>query len=198
MRLGRFFAVEGKDGAGKSTFVKALKQKYPDFVFSREPDGLVRSLVLSDEAKSFDALTMFNLFWASRAENFAKVILPALQAGKNVVSDRFDVSTFAYQVGENPNLEELFWHTRDVCLRGVTPIYLNFDVSVEVSRQRLQSRGDQNHFDARSDDYHARVRISYDRFFSSGKVWSTTVDANLPMEQMIADGMKEFEVCLSM
>ena len=197
MKIGRFFVIEGKDGAGKSTFVKALKERYPDFVYSREPDGLVRKLVLSDDAKNFDTLTMFNLFWASRAENFAKVILPALQGGKNVVSDRFDVSTYAYQVGETRKLEKLFWLTRDVCLRGVFPVYLNFDASVEVSKQRLQSRGDQNHFDSRDDEYHARVRASYDEFFSDGRVWSVKIDANQPVDQVIADGMKQIEICLN-
>lgn len=198
MKLGKFFVIEGKDGAGKSTFVKALKENYPDFVYSREPDGLVRKLVLSDEAKNFDALTMFNLFWASRAESVAKVILPAIQSGQNVVSDRFDVSTYAYQVGGNLKLDDLFWRTREVCLHGLGPMYLNFDVSVEVSKQRLQGRGDQNHFDTRDDEYHDRVRMSYDRFFSSGRVWSVKVDANLPMDQMIVDGMRMIELCLNM
>ncbi|TSC70506.1 MAG: dTMP kinase [Parcubacteria group bacterium Gr01-1014_46] len=201
--LGKFIVIEGGDGAGKTTFVNLLKQTCPQFVYSREPGGVglsqkVRMLVLDDEFKSADSLTMFHLFWASRAENFATVILPAVLAGKIVVTDRFDVSTWGYQVGENPRLEDLFWATRDACLQGVSPIYLDFDVSLGTARARLDGRGEQNHFDKRNDEYRLKVRKHYDRFFGNRRVRSIKVDADLPKDRMLSRAMGALEVALQM
>ncbi len=203
MSLGKFIAVEGGDGAGKTTFVDHLKKNCPEVVFSREPGGkgisqMVRMLVLSDEAKQADPLTMFHLFWASRAENFATLIFPALKAGKTVITDRFDVSTYAFQVSEKPELEDLFWTTRDVCLQGVVPVYLDFNVSNEMSRRRLVRRGGQNHFDLRNDEYRNRVRSHYDKFFGNKRVHSIKVDADLPQDRMISQGMGALETALQL
>ncbi len=201
MQLGKFVVIEGGDGTGKTTFVNALKENCPNFIFSREPGGKgmsqkIRELVLSDEAKTADPFTMFNLFWASRAENFAKVILPELSAGITVVSDRFDASTYAYQIGENPGLGNLFWTTRTACLRGVTPTYIFFDLSVEASKKRLQGRGDQNHFDLRGDGYRYHVRSMYLKFFHDERVRSVTLDADVPQDEMISRGMGALEQAL--
>lgn len=203
MSLGKFFAIEGGDGAGKTTFVNELKKACPDYVYSREPGGkgmshLVRMLVLSEDARTSDPLTMFHLFWASRAENFASVVLPALKEGKTVISDRFDASTYAFQIGENPHLEDLFWKTRKVCLQGVEPVYLNFEVSIEKARSRMDRRGGQNHFDLRADEYRRSVRSQYQKFFGNPTVESVTIDADLPEDQMIARGMGALEKALSM
>lgn len=203
MPKGKFIIIEGGDGAGKTTFIKFLKEKCPDFVYSREPGGrgmshLVRLLVLSEDARASDPLTMFHLFWASRAENFASVILPAIEEGKVVVSDRFDASTYAFQIGENPELEELFWTTRDVCLRGVSPVYLDFNVSIQEARRRTSRRGDENHFDLRDDTYRARVRSHYDQFFADKRVRSIKVDADLQIDRMISRGMGALEQALYM
>lgn len=194
MQLGKFIVIEGGDGAGKTTFITALKDKCPSFIFSREPGGRgmsqkVRDLVLSDEAKTADPLTMFNLFWASRSENFANVIMPALNSGVTVISDRFDASTYAFQIGENPRLEDIFWATRTACLREVTPTYIFFDLSVEASKKRLQGRGDQNHFDLRGDEYRNCVRSMYLKFFHDERVRSVTLDADLTQDEMISRGM---------
>ncbi len=201
MSLGKFIVVEGGDGAGKTTFINQLKVLCPYFVYSREPGGkgmshLVRILVLSEDARTSDPLTMFHLFWASRAENFASLILPALKEGRTVVSDRFDASTYAFQIGENPHLEDLFWETRKICLQGVEPVYLDFNVSIQESRKRMDLRGDLNHFDMREDVYRARVRSYYDKFFRNPDVRSIRVNADLPQDQMISRGMAAIEAVL--
>jgi len=190
MLQGQFIVIEGGDGAGKTTFINFLKEKHPRLVFSREPgvQGLsqkIREIVLSPEAKEADPLAMFHLFWASRAQNMASVVLPALRTGKVVISDRFDASTYAYQIGENPQLEELFWKTRAVCLQDVVPVYLNFDVSIEVAEKRMSTRGGMNHFDLRSDDYRKKVSNLYQKFFATEGVRSVGVNADLPENEMV-------------
>jgi dTMP kinase len=203
MSFGKFIVFEGGDYAGKTTFVEHLKVVCPEFVYSREPGGVglsqkVRTLVLGDDFRFADPLTMFHLFWASRAENFATIIYPALKAGKTVVSDRFDVSTWGYQVGEDPRMEDLFWLTRDICLQGIVPVYLDFNVSPEVARQRMAGRAEQNHFDKRNDEYRKMVRRRYDMFFGNKRVRSVMVDADLPQDQMISRGMGALEKALSL
>ena len=201
--MGKFIVVEGGDGAGKTTFVNTLREKQPLFVYSREPGGQgfsqrIRELVLSDEAKDADHLAMFCLFWASRAQNISSIVIPALKAGKIVVSDRFDASTYAFQIGKNPRLEDLFWQTRAVCLQGVEPVYLDFRVSVDEAERRMNDRGEKNHFDLRSSDERRQTRSFYDRFFSKDEVKSIRVDANLPMDQMISRAMGALESALGM
>ncbi len=200
---GKFIVIEGGDGAGKTTFVNILRENQPLFVYSREPGGQgfsqrIRELVLSEEAKDADQLAMFCLFWASRAQNISSIVIPALKAGKVVVSDRFDASTYAFQIGKNPNLEDLFWQTRSVCLQGIEPVYLDFRVSAEEAERRMNDRGDKNHFDRRSSHDRRQTRSFYDRFFSRDEVRSIRVDANLPLDRMISRAMGALESALSM
>ena len=102
---GRFITIEGIDGAGKSTqtanLLKFLKEKGIDLVHTREPGGTppgekIRAMLLSDE---MGATAETLLFFAARAEHVEKVIRPALDAGRWVVSDRFTDATYAYQAG---------------------------------------------------------------------------------------------------
>ncbi len=97
---GKLFVIEGGDGSGKPSVVRFLKQNLDadKFIFTREPGGTrsemaeeIRTLILSPFSKSDDPDTLFHLFWASRIEHIKRIILPALQQGKYVVTDRFDV-----------------------------------------------------------------------------------------------------------
>lgn len=203
MFRGKLIIIEGGDGAGKTTFVNYLKNNHPEYVYSREPGGVgfskrIRELVLSDEAKDADHLAMFNLFWASRAQNIATVVTPSLIEGKFVISDRFDASTYAFQIAKNPDLEELFWQMRSVCLHGIEPVYLHFRVSVDVAERRMHSRGDKNHFDRRNARERRQTQFFYDKFFGSRGVKSVEVDGDLPEDQMISRAMGAFEHALSL
>lgn len=194
---GKFIVVEGGDGAGKTTFVNLLKECRPELVYSREPGGLdfseeIRKVILMPKAKTADVLTMFHLFWASRAENTAKHIRPHLNEGRIVISDRFDASTYAYQVGEVPTLAEPFWAMRRLCLSGIVPTYINLNVSPDISKPRLDGRGGKNHFDDRDPDYHRRVQKLYQQFFDNESIKSVTVDANRSQEQVMDCAYAQF------
>ena len=102
---GKFITLEGIDGAGKSThhgwLVDFLRRQGRDVVATREPGGTelgekLRALLLSETMHlETEALLMF----AARREHLEKLILPALSAGKWVVSDRFTDASYAYQGG---------------------------------------------------------------------------------------------------
>jgi dTMP kinase len=97
-----FVSLEGIDGSGKSTQAKLLAEALgPETVLVREPGGTdsaerIREL-LSDPALELDPLAELLLFCAARADLVARVIRPALEAGRDVVADRFADSTVAYQ-----------------------------------------------------------------------------------------------------
>ena len=191
---GKFIIIEGDDGAGKTTFVNHLKMMHPEYLYSREPGGSavserVREILLSDEGKEIDPLTRFHLFWASRAENLKKVIVPGLERGRVVVTDRFDASTYAFQIwgdGEE-SLEPLFWKTRAEHLNGLEPCYIYFTVPTQVAEARRDARQEHNHFDLREREYRERVDRGYEAFFASRRVGGdiVTFNADLPKQDML-------------
>lgn len=191
--VGKFIIIEGGDSSGKSTFVRFLRDTYgQEFVFTHEPGGnsygtKIRRLILNDEeGEASDNLTKFHLYWASKAENFGKVILPSVVAGRVVVSDRFEGSTYAYQVSEDQCLINLFWLTRETCLQGIEPIYIHFDVDVATQIDRaLARKNEQNYFDIRGIEYRQKIRDTYLKFFGDPRIKSHRIDAGLPKDEML-------------
>jgi dTMP kinase len=107
-RRGRFISLEGGEGVGKSTQVKALadalRQRGLDVVVTREPGGSdgaerIRELLLSGSEDRWSPRAEALLFAAARADHVERMIRPALDAGRWVVSDRFVDSSLAYQGG---------------------------------------------------------------------------------------------------
>jgi len=106
MKKGLFITFEGLEGCGKTTQAKMLfdfltKQKIPS-IYTKEPGGTkigdkIRKILLDQKYEGMDYKTEMLLFLASRAENVRLIILPALEKGKVVISDRFYDSTTAYQ-----------------------------------------------------------------------------------------------------
>ena len=105
---GRFITLEGGEGVGKSTQVKALaealRERGIDVLVTREPGGSegaekIRELLLTGDADRWSPAAEALLFAAARADHVAKTIRPALQSGRWVISDRFVDSSLAYQGG---------------------------------------------------------------------------------------------------
>ncbi|WP_386680929.1 dTMP kinase [Loktanella sp. R86503] len=102
----RFITFEGIDGSGKSTQARlladALRADGTDVVLTREPGGSpgaeeIRNLLLTGDTDRWSAMTEILLFTAARRDHLEKTVLPALDAGKIVISDRFADSTRVYQ-----------------------------------------------------------------------------------------------------
>ncbi len=202
-KKGKFIVIEGGDGSGKTTFINFLKTKHPKYVYCKQPGGngigisqKIRELVLSDEAQNAHSLTMFNLFWASRAETIADLIQSSLDEGKIVISDRFDASTYAFQISENPKLEKLFWIVRDVCLQKINPIYMNFKISVAAANSRMDKRNEKNHYDTRDKRYKEKVHSFYKKFFNNKKIKSVTVNADVTKDEMLSSAYTIFQEIL--
>jgi len=176
MTHGKFFVIEGGEGAGKTTIVSRLKKELSSdqYVFIREPGGTplgneVRKLLL-DSTIEISPDSELALFMASRFQVFELIIRPAILAGKHVVADRMDASTFAYQVRarNQPGLEEIFWKMRERYLSlpgggSIEPYYIFLELDPEVGLQRISDSGREvNRLDQESMSFHHLVNLGYE------------------------------------
>ncbi len=166
---GRFITIEGIDGAGKSTqsarLLELLEGSGKDVVRTREPGGTplaerIRAMLLSDEMGP-DAETL--LFFAARADHVARVIRPALEAGRWVLSDRFTDATYAYQAGGKGMAGERIEALETWTLGGFAPdLTILFDVDPAVAAARLAARAvEKDRFERMGADFFTRVREAY-------------------------------------
>ena len=105
-KRGLFITFEGGEGAGKSSqikrFAEYLESLGESVVLTREPGATetgkaIRRLLVEGSKDKFDEITEVLLFYADRRINLTQVVMPALDEGKIVLSDRFNDSTVAYQ-----------------------------------------------------------------------------------------------------
>lgn len=171
---GKFIAIEGVDGAGKTTVITHLHSKFTDgsVLFTREPGGtkvgkFIRDILVGE---TMDPLAEILLFFADRREHLLNVVNPARERGIHVITDRFEASTYAYQLAGHEHMEheELF---RDLSSRVVGASapdhYILLDVPTEVAAERMRSRpGEQSKFDAKDRAFHQRTRDAYKRFLA--------------------------------
>lgn len=198
MTRGAFIVIEGGEGSGKTSHLKKLKEEYPEVVTSREPGGSpyaeeIRNIILhSDYAADADAKTHFALFWAARADHLRYTIIPALESGQHVITDRFDASTYAYQVfGQQAReLEEMFFEMRDFYLGNWKPdLYIYLDVSSEKGlRRRSNDKGTNTHFDERDVQFHQDMRRGFETFFE--RVPHQTIDADADADT-VYEGLRD-------
>ena len=126
---GKFITLEGIDGAGKSTHLqwleKHLRAKGKTVLATREPGGTplgetLRQLLL-DTSLAMHAETETLLMFAARREHLDKVILPALERGDWVISDRFTDASFAYQGGGRGLATSKLMSSNTGCRTGFNP-----------------------------------------------------------------------------
>lgn len=192
---GRFVVFEGDEGTGKSTQVtrtlEYLQQRGAETVYLKEPGttpvGLDVERMIKGDAHNPDPVAEIFLFLAARAEAVDKVIRPALEAGKFVVADRFDLSTEAYQgAGRFYGLDSVLDIIRAgnrLAIRECRPdreFYLNADLSVR--NERMQRAGKTDRMERSGDEFFSRVRRYYETIANQDSAVSSRrivrVDAN--------------------
>jgi len=197
MKKGLFIVVDSGEGAGKTLQLNKAKEFFGDsLVLTREPGGSpyaeeIRNLILkSPNAGQADAKTLFALFWAARADHLKNTILPALKAGKTVITDRFDSSTFAYQIIAQgaTELKDFFWQMRDFYLGDLKPdlyVYFDIDPVIGLARKNKQGGEELNHFEAREINFHNALRAGFKEFIKH--VPHEVIDASQPIEKVWKD-----------
>ena len=170
MKRGRFITLEGMDGAGKTTHLEWLQARLQDrgipLTVTREPGGTalgesLRELLLHGK-ESRQPETEALLMFAARHEHIARVIGPALAAGRWVLCDRFNDATYAFQAGGSgmdwARIGELeSWVQGD--LQPDLTFY--FDLAPEVGRARTRQVRAPDRFEREQLDFYERVRAAY-------------------------------------
>lgn len=163
---GIFLAVEGIDGCGKTTAVRLLeniiRQNFPtrELVVFRAPGGTpvgekIRNILLNEEMSNRTELL---LFMASHNETIDKVIIPALQRGAIVLTDRFLDSAYAYQ-GYGRDLLPQVQAIHTSALQSFEPDHVIYvRAEQDVANKRLGDRGDQNRLDLLGNLTKQRIR----------------------------------------
>ena len=192
MTRGKFIIFEGGEGSGKTTIVDRLKEKFPDIVYTQDPGGTklggeARKLLMSKETAGIDVRAELLLFLAARAQMIAEVVRPALDAGKNVISNRFALSSIAYQIygRQKPELLPLYRSVSDMIMEGCVPdACILLDVTPEVGIARVHSRPDEpTRFDEEALDFHRRVREGYKKHIAEFGT-PFVINADKPLEDV--------------
>ncbi|MEO0019768.1 MAG: dTMP kinase [candidate division WOR-3 bacterium] len=166
---GVLITFEGVEGSGKTTqaqlLVEYLRGKGVEAIFTREPGGTeigerVREIVLDPKIERMDALAELFLYLASRTQLVREKLMPALAAGKVVVSDRFTDSSVAYQGYGRGLGERLVSRLNKIATRGLKPDLTVFiDVPVGVGSKRKQGKPDR--LEKEREEFHRLVRAGY-------------------------------------
>ena len=176
MNRGRFITFEGPEGSGKSTQLRILGKRLRGLnrgvLETAEPGGTeiglqIRRVLLDAKNHELRATTELLLMFAARAQNVDEAILPALSAGKIVLSDRFTDSSLVYQ-GEARGLgAEVVYEVDRIACRGLVPdLTLIVDIEVDVGLERAQRRNQrtqdvETRIDEQSKTFHQTVRAAY-------------------------------------
>ncbi len=194
MKKGVYILLEGHDRSGKSTQAALLKEWFEgehgrEVLVTREPGGTVVAErvreILLDPASEIAPLTELFLYETSRAQHTIEKILPALKAGKVIISDRYTMSTVAYQgYGRGLDLKTVNALNRIATL-GLRPdLTIVFDMPDRIFARRGALRGGRDRMERAPDAFRRRVNRAY-RLLAR-KPGVTRVNAALPIDKVQA------------
>lgn len=186
-----YVALEGPEASGKTTVAARLAQ-HLGAVLTRETGGtpigarirgILHDVDVVDLADRAEAL----LTAADRAQHLAQVVLPALQVGRHVVSDRSVYSTLAYQgYGRQLDVEELR-HINDWAIGGRWPDFVVLvDVDEHVRRERIRER-DLDRFEREDAAFHHRVHEGFHLLAAAEAQRWAIVDGSRPLDTVVAE-----------
>ena len=196
---GKLISLEGIDGSGKSTLVKALSDKIRQLghsvVLTKEhggtPLGLQLRSLLHLRTNPMCDKSEFLIIAADRAQHFQQVVIPALAGGNLVISDRMNDSSMAYQ-GYGRGLDLAMIRTVNSWVMDNIKQDLIFflDIDPQVALKRVLKRNEQlTAFEQEKLDFWQRVRAGYQEIFK-GRLEVVTLDGTQSQEVLLAQALK--------
>ncbi len=192
MNNGLFIALEGGEGAGKSTIARLISERIEKenlkCMITREPGGVdvaedIRSVIMNYElTPKAEAL----LFAAARTEHLHKKVIPSLNDNTIVISDRYIDSSVIYQgfakgLGKQQIQELNAWATDD--LMPALSIYIDVDPVIGLERVNSGNR-EVNRFDQNDIEFHQAIRAGYNELFT-GRDHSYIIDGEQTIEMVV-------------
>ena len=194
-----FISFEGTEGVGKTTLIRKIHQYFEQqgkqVVLTREPGGTplaeqIRSLLLAvnhEEQMSHD--TELLLIYAARAQHLQQVIVPALEAGKIVLSDRFTDASFAYQCAGRGLSQEKLQLLNQTFVSQMPKITFWLDAPIELGMTRARERGALDRFEQEKLSFFAKVRAGYETLWQADPERIKRLDATQNAELVFEDAL---------
>jgi len=200
MKKTGFITFEGPDGSGKTTIsrkvVEALMHEGYDVVYTREPGGIeiaeeIRNVILDPKNTKMDVRTEALLYAASRRQHLVEKILPALEAQKLVICDRFVDSSLAYQgIGRGIGLDEVFQINQFAIDHHMPELTLYLDVNAQTGLSRITSRKFKDRLDQEDISFHLEVVKGYEQVVERFKDRIVKIDANRSITAIVQEALK--------
>ena len=201
---GRFITFEGGEGAGKSTQIRRLEAwlsaRGNDVVCTREPGGTtgaeaIRQLVVEGRADKWDAMTELLLMMAARQDHIQKVIRPALEAGRWVLSDRFHDSSRVYQgIAGGLGLGLVDKFHEDILAEMMPDLTVLIDLDPCIGLERRAQDTTTVRFEQKGTSFHQTVRTGFLELAKAEPHRFLIVDGHKPqdaVERTIREGIME-------
>ena len=199
---GRFLSFEGIEGCGKTTQIgilsEYLEKKSIPHTITREPGGTavgegIRKILLTSETIHLTAAAELLLFYASRSQNIAEKIIPALARGETVICDRFYHASMAYQgFGRGIPLDFIDKLTDLVCAEYRPEITILLDIAPEVGLERARARNhrrteDEGRFEMEDVQFFTKLRNGYLELAKREPERIRVIPADRPIEEVHRD-----------
>ena len=189
----KFITLEGIEGSGKTSSLKSitdlLDKKNISYVVTREPGGSsigkeLRAILLDPETEISPEVELM-LMLSDRKDHVEKIILPNLEKGNWVVSDRFMDSSIAYQGGGRQLGKKLIISLSEYLNLPQPDLTLLFDLPVETSLSRVKARGELDRFEKEELEFHKRIRNTYLDLAKNNSNRIEIIDSSKKIESML-------------
>lgn len=201
MKKGFFITFEGGEGSGKTTLIKSIKKhlkpNFNKYLFTREPGGTflgeeIRRILLKKRKEKISAKAELCLFLASRSQHIKEVILPALNKGKTVFSDRYNDSSIAYQgYARKLGMENVLHFSHFVIEDAIPDLTIYLDVDPKIGLARFRSKYDR--IESENIFFHKQLRKGFLILAKKFPKRVKLIDANVSSKEVFKNAMQYIE-----
>tara|TARA_B100001248_G_scaffold81433_1_gene59272 strand:+ start:819 stop:1430 length:612 start_codon:yes stop_codon:yes gene_type:complete len=187
-----FITLEGTEGVGKSTLISSLKkyftEKEIDFIFTKEPGGTregneIRNILL-DRSMELEPYAETLLLLADRVQHVKKIIKPALEKNKNIFSDRYIDSTYAYQGAGRGISQDDLDNFINVLNFPIPDLTIFLDLSITEGIKRVKKRGEVDRFEEEEVSFFEKIRQFYLETAKKNSKRFFVIDASQSMDEV--------------